>query len=141
MAVKLLVIDAMRNTRVRGDRRFDSRSCTPAVATCTSSPSTTTPSAAPGRLVRAACSATMRSISGKAAASLARRCGSANTGGGTPPCPATGGVATAVCASGAEGAREGDGEHEKGGDAGAKHDVCLTTTGHRPARGTRVPRL
>ena len=83
IAVKLLVIDAIRNTVSGVTGRFDSRSWTPTVVTCTSSPSTTMPNAAPGRPARGNDSRSQASIFGNASASFWRRAPSRNTGGGT----------------------------------------------------------
>ena len=49
IAVKLLVIDAMRKMLSRVTGAFEARSRCPATPTCASSPSITMPHAAPGR--------------------------------------------------------------------------------------------
>src|SRR5260221_200940 len=82
MAVKLFVMEAMRNTvsGSAGDRVATSRNPIPLANT--SSPSTTIPKAAPGTFACANRSANSRSISGKAVASVRARSGSAKRGGG-----------------------------------------------------------
>ncbi len=83
--MKLFVIEAMRNTvsAVTGARPSVSR--TPAPFTHASSPSMTTPITAPGIRRRSTHALNSLSISGKAAASLRARSGSANRGSGIAP--------------------------------------------------------
>src|SRR4051794_41162381 len=81
-AVKLFVIEAIRNTVSRSTGALAATSRRPATPACASSPSTTMPQLAPGTC---ACSVNcwkIRSISGNAASSFARRCESVNCAGG-----------------------------------------------------------
>ena len=72
IAVKLLVIDAMRNTVSASTGAFAARSRTPAAPACASSPSTTMPHAAPGTCPSVAKSWNRPSTSANAAVSFAR---------------------------------------------------------------------
>jgi hypothetical protein len=78
IAVKLLVIEAMRKTVSGVTGVFVAVSCTPAVFTHANSPSMTMPKTAPGILRRSTQVLKSFSISGKAAASFFARSGSAN---------------------------------------------------------------
>src|SRR2546430_5358337 len=82
VAVKLLVIDAMRNTVSGSTGAFDATSRRPVTPACASSPSMTMPQLAPGTCACSVNALKMRSISGNAAFSFARRPASANCGGG-----------------------------------------------------------
>ena len=78
MAVKLLVMEAMRKTVSPATGCWLARLRNPPVPMCATLPSTTMPQAAPGTCSRSRNSLTRRSTSGKAASSLALRVGSAN---------------------------------------------------------------
>jgi hypothetical protein len=81
IAVKLLVIDAMRKTVSASTGSPEATSRTPADPAWASSPSTTTPQAAPGTWAVLANSVNRRSTSANAVAIFALRPGSANCGG------------------------------------------------------------
>ena len=72
IAVKLLVIDAMRNTVSAFAGAFDATSRNPAAPVWASSPSTMTPHAAPGTCCSVVKSVKSQSMSANAAASVAR---------------------------------------------------------------------
>ena len=83
-AVKLLVIDAMRNTESAVTGAFDERSCTPATETCASVTVDDDAEHSAGVVAVARLRpTTRRSISGNASARRARCCGSENAAGGT----------------------------------------------------------
>ena len=85
IAVKLLVIQAIRNTVSSSTGARVRRSRTPSPFAWTSSPSITIPKAKPGTPSRRTASARAASIAGNADASFARRAGSVNAGGGSRP--------------------------------------------------------
>jgi hypothetical protein len=82
MAVKFLVIDAIRNTLSGMAFAFDAVSLTPVAPACTSAPSMITPQATPGTFDAWAKLRKALSISGKARASLPARSGSEKRAGG-----------------------------------------------------------
>ena len=101
-AVKLLVIEAMRNTELVSTVALLGTSRSPSAATCRSLPSTITPYAMPGTRAFVAKARMTLSICGNAARNFATRSGSVKrAGGATLDCARAGTAAVASKAAAA----------------------------------------